>query len=170
MNDDAPTTDTTSGGLGPDQGTMRERRTSERSRRRGGAPRIVTISWRDIPAQLTARSGDDEHKVLLHARFQHAIDRAAAVAGLTSTHEYVQEWRSTSAPLDDGDVAARLDQRCAEIEGEFPRERLEAFVTNGGLDPNSPNSSPNSSPNGSSPEPDASATTPPTDATESDPS
>ncbi|MGA9278187.1 virulence factor [Ilumatobacter sp.] len=124
------------------QGAMRERRSSGRSsrRRRGGTPTIVTISWRDIPAQLTARAGDDQHKVLLHARFQHAIDRAAAVAGLTTTHEYVQEWRSTASPLNDGDVAAQLDQRCAEIEGEYPRDRLERLVANGGLDPDTPDS------------------------------
>lgn len=124
--------------LGPDQGAMRERRTAGRSgRRRGGTPSVATISWRDIPAQLTARAGDDQHKVLLHARFQHAIDRAAAVAGLTSTHDYVQEWRTDSVPLGTGDVAAQLDQRCAEIEAAHSRERLEALVANGGLDPES---------------------------------
>ena len=122
--------------LGPDQGRMRERRSTGRGgRRRGGSPTIVTISWRDIPAQLTVRAGDDQHKVLLHARFQHAIDRAAAVAGLTSTHDYVHEWRSSPSPLGDGDVAAQLDQRCAEIEGDYSRERLEALVANGGLEP-----------------------------------
>ena len=122
----------------PDQGSMRERRSTARGRRRRSeAPSLVTISWRDIPAQLTARSGDEQHKVLLHARFQHAIDRAAAVAGLTSTHDYVQQWRSTPGSLSDGDVAAQLDQRCAELEGEYPRERLEALVANGGLEPSS---------------------------------
>lgn len=121
--------------LGPDQGEMRERRTAGRSRRRGGSPSIATISWRDIPAQLTARSADDQHKVLLHARFQHAIDRAAAVAGLTTTQDYVQEWRTASGALGDGDVAAQLDQRCAELEASYPRDRLESLVANGGLEP-----------------------------------
>lgn len=122
--------------LGPDQGEMRERRTAGRGgRRRGATPSIATISWRDIPAQLTARAAGDQHKVLLHARFQHAIDRAAAVAGLTSTNDYVQEWRTVAGPLGDGDVAAQLDQRCAEVEAAYPRERLEALVANGGLEP-----------------------------------
>ena len=122
--------------LGPDQGEMRERRSAGRGgRRRGGAPSLATISWRDIPAQLTARSSGDQHKVLLHARFQHAIDRAAAVAGLTTTHDYVQEWRTESGPLAAGDVVALLDQHCAELEAAYPRERLEALVANGGLDP-----------------------------------
>ena len=126
--------------LGPDQGEMRERRSAGRGgRRRGGAPSLATISWRDIPAQLTARSGGDQHKVLLHARFQHAIDRAAAVAGLTTTHDYVQQWRTESGPLAAGDVAAQLDQHCAQVEAAYPRDRLEALVANGGLDPASGN-------------------------------
>ncbi len=122
--------------LGPDQGELRERQTARRGgRRRGGKPAVSTISWRDIPAQLTARVGDEQSKLLLHARFQHAIDRAAAVAGLTSTDDYVQQWRTSSEPLGEGDLAAQLDQLCARIEGDYPRERVEALVANGGLEP-----------------------------------
>jgi len=118
-----------------DQGKMRERQTARRSRRRRSAtPSVSTIYWRDIPAQLTARGGDESSKVLLHARFQHAIDRAAAVADLTKTDDYVAEWRTESAPLADGDVNAQLDQLCADIEGQYSRGRLEAIVANGGLD------------------------------------
>jgi len=119
-----------------DQGEMRERQAGKRTnRRRRGTPSINTISWRDIPAQLTARGGEEQSKVLLHARFQHAIDRAAAVAGLTSTDDYVREWRTVATPLGEGDVSAQLDQLCAEIENDYPRDRLEAIVANGGLDP-----------------------------------
>ena len=96
---------------------------------------MATISWRDIPAQLTARAGGEQHKVLLHARFQHAIDRAADVAGLTSTHDYLEQWNSAPSPLDDGDVLTQLDKRCAELESAYPRARLEALVANGGLEP-----------------------------------
>ena len=54
-------------------------------RRRGPGPGIVTIYWRDIPAQVTATDADGQtEKVLLEPRFQHAIDRAAHVAGLTT--------------------------------------------------------------------------------------
>jgi len=134
MTDGAPQT-----GDDFDQGEMRERQSGARSnRRRRGAPSINTILWRDIPAQLTARGGDAQSKVLLHARFQHAIDRAAAVAGLTSTDDYVREWRTTTQPLGDGDVSAQLDQTCADVEARYPRDRLEAIVANGGLDPEAP--------------------------------
>ena len=123
-----------------DQGTMRERQTGRRTNRRrgGGGPTVSTIYWRDIPAQLTARGAAEQSKVLLHARFQHAIDRAAGVAGLTSTDDYVKEWRNTAAPLSEGDISAKLDQLCADIEDQYPKERLEAIVANGGLDPDGP--------------------------------
>ena len=155
-------TDPTTGDDEFDQGPVRERRTGRRSgRRRGGAATVSIISWRDIPAQITARAGDESGKVLLHARFQHAIDRAAGVSGLTSTDDYVREWRTTNEPLDDDpsdpsssgdtgadaavgssggdgpDLATRLDRRCAELEARYPRERLEALVANGGLEPTS---------------------------------
>lgn len=116
----------------------RERRTTGRGgRRRGSTPTLITISWRDIPAQLTARVGEEQHKVLLHARFQHAIDRAAGVAGLTATQDYVQQWASEPSPLEEGDVQAQLDRHCAELEAAYPRVRLEAIVAAGGLDPES---------------------------------
>jgi hypothetical protein len=123
-----------------DQGDMRERQTSRRSNRRrsGGGASVSTIYWRDIPAQLTARGGAEQSKVLLHARFQHAIDRAAGVAGLTSTDDYVREWRNTTAPLAEGDISAQLDQRCADIESQYPKDRLEAIVANGGVEPEHP--------------------------------
>ena len=115
---------------------MRERQSTNRpGRRRGGAPAVTTISWRDIPAQLTARVGGEQHKVLLHARFQHAIDRAAAVAGLTSTNDYVEQWHSVQSPLGDSDVSGELDTLCAELESAYPRDRLEKIVANGGLEP-----------------------------------
>jgi hypothetical protein len=140
-----------------DQGELRERQTVARRGRRRSASSLSIISWRDIPAQLSARAGEESSKLLLHARFQHAIDRAAAVAGLTSTDDYVQQWRTSSQPIGDGDVAAQLDRWCAEIEHEYPRDRLEALVANGGLEPSSgdgravttsePNSDPNPGPN-----------------------
>ena len=47
------------------------------------AAHLVTIYWRDIPAQVTAQRGRSREKALLDARFQDAIDRAALVAGLS---------------------------------------------------------------------------------------
>ena len=67
-------------------------------RRRSSTDEVVTIYWRDIPAQTTASIGGESQKVLLADRFQHAIDRAAGVAGLTETSAYVGEWRRVATP------------------------------------------------------------------------
>jgi hypothetical protein len=130
---------------------MRERRSTRRGGRRGAGPSLDTIYWRDIPAQLTARLDGEQEKVLLHARFQHAIDRAAAVAELTATDDYVNEWRVVPeplAPLGDSTpgsgVAAVLETRCAEVEAAYPRDRLEALVATGGVAPTHSPDSPDS--------------------------
>ncbi len=104
------------------------------SRRGRNGPGLVTIYWRDIPAQInaTAAVGDPE-KVLLEPRFQTAIDRAAHVAGLTDTHSYVEQWRRVSGPID-GDAAIAAQAIADAIQTEYHDDRLEALVANGGLE------------------------------------
>ena len=110
-------------------------------RMRHGGPRrgsraaasLVTIYWRDIPAQVTATSADDRVKQLLPARFQHAIDRAAAVAGLTETHAYVAQWRREATDLE-GDAATAARQEAERLDRAYPKRRLDELVHQGGLD------------------------------------
>jgi hypothetical protein len=94
---------------------------------------LVTIYWRDIPAQVTAQQGRTREKALLDARFQHAIDRAAMVAGITGTDEYVAEWRRESRPAD-ANMADAVATELARIEAGYTPERLERLVRSGGLD------------------------------------
>ena len=102
-------------------------------RRNRSGPGLVTIYWRDIPAQVTATTEDgSKEQVLLHQRFQVAIDRAAAVAGLTETDDYVNEWRRVAASVD-GDPAAAAHATAEQLDTEHPRDVLEALVANGGL-------------------------------------
>lgn len=104
-------------------------------RRRGGGPGITTIYWRDIPAQITVTSADGvTEKALLEPRFQHAIDRAAHVAGLTDTDDYVQQWRRVTGPTE-GDPAEVAQAAADAIHSDYPRDRLEALVASGGLEP-----------------------------------
>ena len=102
-------------------------------RRGRGGPGLVTIYWRDIPAQVTATTeAGDKEQVLLHQRFQVAIDRAAAVAGLTETDDYVNEWRRVATGVD-GDPVAAAHAAAEQLDNEHPRDVLEALVANGGL-------------------------------------
>ncbi|MEL7157409.1 MAG: virulence factor [Actinomycetota bacterium] len=99
--------------------------------RRGNTGRLVVILWRDIPAQVTAGGRADGAKVLLDARFQHAIDRAAAVAGATDTESYVAQWRRETEPLvGDPDAGARA--RARQLDDAFPQPVLERLVRSGG--------------------------------------
>lgn len=104
--------------------------------RRGGA-KLVTIYWRDIPAQVNAGSGETKHQVLLKPRFQKAIDRAAMVAGITSASDYVNEWRQAASPLS-GEPTLAADELASEIDESFPLERLNELVANGGYAADNP--------------------------------
>ena len=100
---------------------------------------IVVIMWRDIPAQVNGRVGDERHQVVLARRFQRAIDRAAMVADKKTAHEYVAEWRRTSYPVT-GELAQTVETTAAALEQEFTPERLQILIDNGGWDPASPES------------------------------
>lgn len=107
------------------------------SRRRGNSNSITTIYWRDIPAQITASLQGTTHKALLEPRFQHAIDRAAAVADLTETEAYVSQWRKVSTPLTADPEQASADA-AAKVERDYPRDRLEQLVAQGGAEIDQP--------------------------------
>jgi hypothetical protein len=108
---------------------------SRTSRRRGGGDGVTIIYWRDIPAQVSVTNDGATDKAMLEPRFQHAIDRAAAVAGLTDDGDYVAQWRRVTtaiAPDDDGQaLAARV---AANLDADYPRDRLEQLVADGGTE------------------------------------
>ncbi|HIF66156.1 MAG TPA: hypothetical protein EYG17_13305 [Acidimicrobiia bacterium] len=109
--------------------------TSRRGRRH--TQELTIISWRDIPAQVTAISDGDKQTAVLSDRFQHAIDRAAVVAGFTETNAYVGEWRRNARPLA-GAAGDAIKSLVAQLEAEHSPDRLEALIRNGGLDSLSP--------------------------------
>jgi len=109
--------------------------TSPPRRRSRGRPGITTIFWRDIPAQITTTGADgDTEKVLLESRFQLAIDRAAHVAGLTDTNDYVAQWRRVER-VAYGNPGEPAQATADAIHTEYPHDRLEALVASGGLAP-----------------------------------
>ncbi len=93
----------------------------------------IIVYWRDIPAQVNASSDSGKHQAMLSPRFQHAIDRAAGVAGLTDTDSYVQQWRRVATPLE-GDATTAADDEAARLEAHYDRDRLEDLVARGGED------------------------------------
>ena len=90
-------------------------------------PELTIISWRDIPAQVTAGKGRNASRATLSERFQEAIDAAAMRAGLIGTDAYLQEWRRESRPCGD-DLAAQVAAAVARIEQDYSDERLERLI------------------------------------------
>jgi Virulence factor len=94
---------------------------------------LTTIWWRDIPAQVTARDGRRSSKIVLHPRFQVAIDKAASRAGKRSYDAYIEEWRKVSRECGedmDGEVAAEVER----LETEYDKHRLALLITSGGVE------------------------------------
>jgi hypothetical protein len=103
------------------------------ARRASSGPVVVTIYWRDIPAQVNGQAGRDRHQVLLSAKFQRAVDRAKRKAGIYTAEEDIAQWRRTSADCD-GDVAAAAAAEAARLESEYSREYLGRLAYAGGFD------------------------------------
>jgi hypothetical protein len=93
---------------------------------------VQVVFWRDLPAQVKARQGRARGAAPLSPRFQEAIDAAAMRAGLTGTDEYLAEWRASEWEERDGSPQHAADRRAAEVEAEYPAERLRALIENGG--------------------------------------
>jgi hypothetical protein len=91
--------------------------------------RLEIIYWRDIPAQVIARSGRDVHRFELPERFQQAIDRSAQRAGTTATDAYLAEWRKVRTEVD-GDPADVGRTTAEATEEAFSDEVLDDYVAN----------------------------------------
>ena len=84
--------------------------------------------WRELPSMVTARSGDETAKVQLAARFQEAIDEAAMRLGDTGATDYLEGWERSSWTEADGSPAEVLDRVAAELDREWPAERIAAYL------------------------------------------
>ena len=98
-------------------------------------PSLTVVYWRDIPAQVVARTGGGRRgaaRRALSARFQEAIDRAAMRAGLAGSDDYLGEWRR-GEPIPAGhDPEAEADALARRLEAEFTDEVLNTLVAAGG--------------------------------------
>ena len=100
--------------------------------RRSAGPEVVTIYWRDIPAQVNGQAGRERHQVLLSAKFQRAVDRAKRKAGIYTAEEDIAQWRRESSPCG-GDVAAAAEAQAADLERDYSREFLGRLAFAGGF-------------------------------------
>ena len=77
---------------------------------------LITVYWRDIPAQVIAERGrgaSEQAKVELSRRFAIAIDEAAMRDGADGTDDYLSAWRRAAAgPC--GDDPGRSRQSCRD--------------------------------------------------------
>lgn len=93
--------------------------------------KLITVYWRDIPAQVIARKGRESIKVPLSSRFQEAIDRAAMRAGRGSSEQYLEDWRRVSSTCD-GPVEDAARAEAERLESTFDDTLLEKMVKAGG--------------------------------------
>ncbi|HXR27819.1 MAG TPA: virulence factor [Candidatus Baltobacteraceae bacterium] len=99
---------------------------------------LTVIWWRDIPAQVVVRDGRQTAKIVLHPRFQVAIDKAAVKAGRKAMDDYIAEWHKTQVPCTgEPDAAARAE--AARLEQTYTREVLVRLVAAGGAGETPPN-------------------------------
>lgn len=96
--------------------------------------KLITVYWRDIPAQVIAKRGRETAKVPLSERFQVAIDRAAMRAGKGSSDKYLEDWRRVPKACGN-ELAAEAQAEAQRLEAEFSDERLEKMVKAGGAEP-----------------------------------
>ncbi|CAN5718454.1 virulence factor [soil metagenome] len=93
---------------------------------------LTVILWRDIPAQVVGRDGRRTSKIVLHQRFQIAIDKAASRAGKRAYNDYIEEWRKVQSACGD-DIEAEVRAESDRLEDEFTKHRLAELIMSGGL-------------------------------------
>jgi hypothetical protein len=85
--------------------------------------------WQEIPSLVTAREGRrNRASVELPSRFQEAIDEAAMRLRLSGTDAYLEAWRRAPWQQRDGPPEEIARAVAAELEAEYPPERLQAII------------------------------------------
>ena len=93
---------------------------------------LLLVCWRDIPAQVIARSGRRSAKRQLSERFEQAIDRAAMRSGMRGTDAYLGEWRRVDLGACGDDLEAAAGELASRLEAEFTDDLLKDMVASGG--------------------------------------
>jgi hypothetical protein len=78
------------------------------------------LSWQDIPSQFKVWDDFDEVKIELSPRFTARIDQAAQSQGLTSTDDYLSQWKWSDEQEREGSAAEIAEIIRKELEALFP--------------------------------------------------
>ena len=97
---------------------------------------VVTLYWRDIPAQVVAEKGRgrkrEQAKIELHRRFALAIDEAAMRDGADSTDDYLADWRRGDPVECSDELEAEARRVAKRLEAEFDVRLLAELVNSAG--------------------------------------
>jgi len=85
-------------------------------------------SWRDLPSLVVAREGETITKAPLASRLQEAIDEAAMRLGESSSDDYLAGWTRSDWSPAEGSPHEVCDRIVAELEEQWPADRLAAYL------------------------------------------
>jgi hypothetical protein len=77
---------------------------------------------------VAVRQGDEVVKAVLAPRFQEAIDEAAMRLGDTGSDDYLAGWERDPWTSADGTSAEVLDRVTAELDADWPADRIGAYL------------------------------------------
>ena len=95
-------------------------------------PNLVTVYWRDIPAQVIVGKGRRGTKLPLPERFEQAIDRAAMKSGAAESDAYLEGFRKAEPYAVDGADADVAAAEVARIDVEYDLEKIKTLIANDG--------------------------------------
>jgi len=84
--------------------------------------------WRDLPSMVAARADEETVKSQLAPRFQEAIDEAAMRLGDTGADDYLAGWERSPWTEADGTPSEVLDRVVAELDTEWPADRINRYL------------------------------------------
>jgi hypothetical protein len=96
-------------------------------------PKLTTLYWRDIPAQVIAKERREKAKLVLSERFALAIDKAAMRAKMAGTDAYLEQWRQEAVNCGD-DLQTAAEEAAGKLEQAYDDDRLAELVRSGGVD------------------------------------
>ena len=76
------------------------------------------LYWQNIPSQIKAWDDADEIKLELAPRFMTRIDEAAQSQGLTSTDDYLAQWKWSEEQERDGTASEVAEAIKKELEAK----------------------------------------------------